>query len=558
MHDNSHISLPHFLEAIEKRLCEYEEALFGTRQSFGMKHEMLTARLHNLETLKRLIDQNQLTMGELWGYGINHISDGEQENSSIDVEVIKRTGGLNKHHEPFRNFLLMMFKVEKGAFWVSTFAIDTCTPTINSTINTRYSLSTFEFARMRTRGQHIFVDIKFAGAEKPVSFQVDTYYLARNYFSNEALANYYINKTQLLAHSALKPESPKQPVMVNPHTSKSQLSPMRITGHSRKVLEYLYKQRGEKGNIYGNISLNVGLGSAEKAEELCRSLYNNGLAEWRDNRVFITDFGRQWVERFHEEQDDKIREFVYDDYGFALLRFLYDQEITVALDEFPEILMDEAPKNTTGYPSMNLIHMLEVELRKYIDSPMNKYELNQSGRKYLEHLAKKKNLPLTHEIHPKTPKDTWRIFISYAHANQQWLEKVQLHLKALKNYGPIEFDYWDDTKLKAGDRWEAKIALELDEADIAILLISTEFFASDFIKAKELAPLLKNAQAKGTRIMPLIIGHSMFTSTPIGEFHAVNDPSHPLNGLADTDQDKVLVKLCRDIENHLSKTGFNL
>lgn len=97
MKDHIHISLPHFLEVIEKRLDEYREALFGTRQSFGMNHAMLTAKLHNMQTMKQLIDQNELTKGELWGYGINHISDGEQEYLSADVEVIKRTGGQNKH-----------------------------------------------------------------------------------------------------------------------------------------------------------------------------------------------------------------------------------------------------------------------------------------------------------------------------------------------------------------------------------------------------------------------------------------------------------------------------
>jgi hypothetical protein len=332
---------------------------------------------------------------------------------------------------------------------------------------------------------------------------------------------------------------------------------MDITGYTRKVLEYLYKQQGERGNIYGNISANIGLRSADKSEEICKILYAYDLAEYRDERVFIKETGRKWVERFYVEQEERIYEFVYEDYKFALLRFLYEQDLPIGLDEFPEILKDEAPKNTRGYPSMNLLHMLDIEFSKYVDTPMNKYELNSSGRKYFEHLAKKKNFPLTLETSAKNTKQVHRIFISYARANKQWLVKVQTHLKALKNYSQIEFEYWDDTKLIGGDNWEITIKQELDQAVVAILLISTEFFASDF-KAKELAPLLKNAESKGTRIIPLIIGHSIFTDTPIAQFQAANDTSHPLSSMNEPDQDKILVALCRTIQKHLLENRGHL
>ena len=48
-----------------------------------------------------------------------------------------------------------------------------------------------------------------------------------------------------------------------------------------------------------------------------------------------------------------------------------------------------------------------------------------------------------------------------AHLDKPWLEKVRLHLNAMKNYGRIHIDYWDDTQLKAGDKWESVITEEL-------------------------------------------------------------------------------------------------
>jgi|GEM_PF-2610468 len=165
---------------------------------------------------------------------------------------------------------------------------------------------------------------------------------------------------------------------------------MNIHGQALKVLQYLYKNRDKEGHIYGSISFNLGLGSAENAEKICKTLIADKLAEFSNNRVLLTDLGSKSVEQFFKKQNDRIREVVYDDYNFALLRYLYEQDIPLKFEEFPEILMDEAPKNTRGYSSMNLHHMLEIEFRKYIDRPMNKYELNQSGRKYFEHLLKTK------------------------------------------------------------------------------------------------------------------------------------------------------------------------
>ena len=54
----------------------------------------------------------------------------------------------------------------------------------------------------------------------------------------------------------------------------------------------------------------------------------------------------------------------------------------------------------------------------------------------------------------------------------------------------------------SGEKWKQKIEKALNDASIAILLISADFIASDFIINNELQPLLKNAEEKGTVILP--------------------------------------------------------
>ena len=85
------------------------------------------------------------------------------------------------------------------------------------------------------------------------------------------------------------------------------------------------------------------------------------------------------------------------------------------------------------------------------------------------------------------------VFISYAHRDKSWLERLQVHLKPLGDLARP----WDDTKIRPGDRWPAEIDAAIDEAKVVILLVSADFLASDFIRRKELPDLLKEGRVEG-------------------------------------------------------------
>lgn len=147
-------------------------------------------------------------------------------------------------------------------------------------------------------------------------------------------------------------------------------------------------------------------------------------------------------------------------------------------------------------------------------------------------------------------KKDMNIFISYAHADSTWLELLQKHLKVLKRYYQ-EIDVWDDNKLRTGDHWKEEIEKALNKANIAILLVSTDFLASDFITNNELPPLLANAEKKGTKIFPLIISPCMFSDSEISVFQAVNSPDKTLEDCNKTERERTLLNLMNDIKSHL-------
>ena len=140
------------------------------------------------------------------------------------------------------------------------------------------------------------------------------------------------------------------------------------------------------------------------------------------------------------------------------------------------------------------------------------------------------------------PRSRTQIFVSYSHADADWLKRLQVHLKPLERTGIIE--WWDDTQILPGMVWRDEIEKALNTAAIGVLLVSADFLASDFIVNHELPPLLAAAQDKGLTILSLIVGPSQFQNTPeLSRFQAVNDPAQPLIGLPKAEQETVLLKL---------------
>lgn len=141
--------------------------------------------------------------------------------------------------------------------------------------------------------------------------------------------------------------------------------------------------------------------------------------------------------------------------------------------------------------------------------------------------------------------------MSYSHADAEWLKRLQKHLKPLQREG---VEVWDDTRVKPGEPWRQEIREALAAAKVAILLISPDFLASEFIVTDELPPLLKAAEEDGATILPVILSHCRFDRTPsLSRFQAVNDPAKPLVRMGRGNRDKVFDDVARAVEDALKQ-----
>jgi len=96
------------------------------------------------------------------------------------------------------------------------------------------------------------------------------------------------------------------------------------------------------------------------------------------------------------------------------------------------------------------------------------------------------------------------IFISYSHQDEQEKNILMSHLRVLENLSLVSF--WDSTeKIVAGDDWAAKIDQAINQAKIAVLLISPGYLTSSFLIEKEAPNILDRKAQGGTFVVPVII-----------------------------------------------------
>ena len=144
------------------------------------------------------------------------------------------------------------------------------------------------------------------------------------------------------------------------------------------------------------------------------------------------------------------------------------------------------------------------------------------------------------------------IFISYSHKDKDYLNRLQTHLKVLK-YLYDNIDAWSDERIHSGDHWKDEIKQAMDNASVAILLVSTDFLASDFVENNELPEILKKEKQRSLKIFCLLVKPCLFTDSCLSEFQAANPPEKTLVEMNEAQQDRVYLKLMDEIKSILLK-----
>ena len=126
------------------------------------------------------------------------------------------------------------------------------------------------------------------------------------------------------------------------------------------------------------------------------------------------------------------------------------------------------------------------------------------------------------------------LFISYAHEDVDYLNRLEQHLSNLRQQGIIQS--WHDKMINAGDRWQNKIDEALEEAQVIVFLISPDFIASDYINSVEVKRA-KERHARGLAcLIPVIVKDVFWEKNPLSVFQALPADGQSIAGSANKDK----------------------
>jgi hypothetical protein len=113
-------------------------------------------------------------------------------------------------------------------------------------------------------------------------------------------------------------------------------------------------------------------------------------------------------------------------------------------------------------------------------------------------------------------------------------------------------EVWSDQKIRIGQDWRAVIEEKLRRVRFAVLLISADFLASDFINDVELPALLAAAAESGCEIIPIPVAASTFRHTPeLYRFQNPNRGDRTLAAMSTEEAEQVLADVAGELLRRL-------
>jgi len=308
--------------------------------------------------------------------------------------------------------------------------------------------------------------------------------------------------------------------------------------------------------------INAANGSLNIAQLLCyHSAANQDIFETSEKTVLIDTSFSDVIKSVKEVLNPKFENFIF---SFAQIGGIKDrtcikllkeialsengsiilnrisqlkQELAIGIDKLKrerliENLVDSSPT------CKSFIYFDRITTELVIDDPQLTFYLNFTSEKQIAKLVGK-----TEEL----IKD--KVFISYSHKDSHYMDRIMVHLKPLIRDEDI--DIWVDTRIRPGQSWNKEIQKALNCAKVAILIISADFLASDYITNKELPTLIKASYDNGTIIIPLFLKPANLNRfSNITQYQGINSPSNPIIEMSESKKEKTFVKLSQEIEKY--------
>ncbi|HZR39444.1 MAG TPA: TIR domain-containing protein, partial [Ktedonobacteraceae bacterium] len=126
------------------------------------------------------------------------------------------------------------------------------------------------------------------------------------------------------------------------------------------------------------------------------------------------------------------------------------------------------------------------------------------------------------------------VFCSFAHEDEVWRKKLESHLSLLRRQGLVSF--WYDRLITPGTDWAKSIDTHLETASVILLLVSANFFASDYCYGIEMKRALERQEVGEARVVPILVRPVDWTDAPFAHLQALPTDAKPIASWPDKDR----------------------
>lgn len=120
------------------------------------------------------------------------------------------------------------------------------------------------------------------------------------------------------------------------------------------------------------------------------------------------------------------------------------------------------------------------------------------------------------------------VFIIYAREDEPFRAELKKQLLPMERSGMLRV--WTDRELIAGDHWEPEIKRQLQNADLILMLVSSDYFDSDYIHAVELREAIERHERGEARVVPVIVRPCAWeTDTVVNSLQVLPTDGVPVN-----------------------------
>jgi len=131
------------------------------------------------------------------------------------------------------------------------------------------------------------------------------------------------------------------------------------------------------------------------------------------------------------------------------------------------------------------------------------------------------------------------LVFSYSHADEALRNELEKHLYSLRRMGKITT--WHDRRIVPGQEFENQIDHYFSQADIILLLISSNFIASDYCYQVEMTNALERHKRGEAVVIPVILRECAWHQLPFGSILAATTDGKPITKFTSHDEGYVQV-----------------